>query len=96
MLTKTLTASVLAVTLAGASLASAGSAEAHWNNGGAFAAGAAVGLLGGALLTAPAYGYGYAPGYYAPAYYGPACYWSRQRWVDAWGYVHVRRVRVCN
>lgn len=97
MFRKTLTASLLAVSLAGATLATSGSAEARWGRNGAFAAGAAVGVLGGALLAAPAYGYGYGPGYYEPAYYAePACYWTKQRWYDAYGYRHVRKVRVCD
>ena len=100
MVRKLLTVSVLAATLAGASLAATGTAEARYGRGGAFAAGAAVGLLGGALLAAPAYGYGYGyapgPGYYEPAYYAPACFWQKQRWYDAYGYAHVRKVRVCN
>jgi hypothetical protein len=94
MIRKFFAASILAVTLAGVSLASTGTAEARWGRGGAFAAGAAVGLLGGALLAAPAYGYG--PGYYAPAYYEPACFWRKQRVYDAYGYpAGWRRVRIC-
>jgi hypothetical protein len=99
MIRKLLTASVLAATLVGASLASTGTAEARWGRGGAFAAGAAVGVLGGALLAAPAYGYGYGPGYYAapaPVYYEPACFWRKQRLYDAYGYpAGWQRVRVC-
>jgi len=96
MLKKVLAASVLAATLAGATLASTGTAEARWSRGGAFAAGAAVGVLGGALLAAPAYA---APAPYygpAPVYYEPSCYWTKQRWYDAYGYRHVRKVRVCD
>jgi hypothetical protein len=96
MFRKTMTAALLATGLVGASLATTGTAEARYGRGGAFAAGAAVGLLGGALLARPAYGYGYGPGYYAPAYYAPSCYWTKQRWYDAGGYPHVRRVRVCD
>ena len=99
MFRKFLTATVLAAGLAGATLASTGTAEARYGRNGAFAAGAAVGLLGGALLAAPAYGYGYgygpAPVYYEPTYYAPSCYWTKQRWYDAAGYRHVRKVRVC-
>jgi len=96
MFRKTMTAALLAAGLVGATLATTGTAEARYGRGGAFAAGAAVGLLGGALLSGPAYGYGYGPGYYAPAYYAPSCYWTKQRWYDAAGYRHVRRVRVCD
>jgi hypothetical protein len=88
------TASLLAATLAGTTLATTGTAEARYGRNGAFAAGAAIGLLGGALLAAPAYGYGYGYGY-EPAYYEPACFWKKRRFYDDYGYVHVERVRVC-
>lgn len=78
----------------------------HWgwrrhNNGGAVAAGLISGLAIGALAASaahPAYGYGYSYGHssYYPAYdYGPGCYTVRRRYVDAWGGVMIRRVRVC-
>jgi hypothetical protein len=94
MFKKAATAAVLAATLAGASLASTGTAEARYGRGGAFAAGAAVGLLGGALLAGPGYGY-YAPRYYEPTYYEPACFWKKKRVYDDYGNVYVRRVRIC-
>jgi len=100
------TVTLLAATVGATSLSATGTAEAYNGRNAAFAAGAALGVLGGAALAAPAYGYGYGyrPAYYAPApyygpapvYYGPACYWTRQVWFDGWGYRHVRRVRVCN
>jgi hypothetical protein len=99
MIRKIFIASVLGSTLAAASLGTTSTAEARWGRGGAFAAGAAVGVLGGALLAAPAYGYGpgyYAPAYYEPGYYGPACFWQKERWYDRYGRLHVRRVRVCD
>lgn len=86
------TASLLAATLAGTTLATTGTAEARYGRNGAFAAGAALGLFGGALLAAPAYGYGYG---YEPAYYEPSCFWTKRRFYDAYGYRHVERVRVC-
>jgi hypothetical protein len=75
-----------------------------WSNGGAAAAGVVGGLALGALAAGAArsngYGYGYpAAGYPAYGYrayndYG-GCYLARQRVIDAWGYPHWRRVRVC-
>jgi hypothetical protein len=70
-----------------------------WNNGGAVAAGVVGGLALGALAAGAAhpgyYGYGYGyPAYGYPEYGG--CYVARQRVIDAWGYPHWRRVRVCD
>lgn len=48
-------------------------------------------VVGSALASRPAYGYGY---YGGPAYYGPSCWWQRQRVAGPNGW-HVRRVRVC-
>ena len=90
MFRKAVSAAVVATTLAGATLASTGTAEARWGRGGAFAAGAAVGLLGGALLAGPGYGY-YEPGYY----YEPACFWKKKRFYDGYGNTYVKRVRIC-
>jgi len=89
MFRKVLAASILAGALVGATLASTDTAEARWSRGGAFAAGAAAGLIGGALLAAPAYGY------YEPAYYEPTCWWKKKRFYDGYGNVYVRRVQVC-
>ena len=96
MLRKTLSAAVLAATLAGAAPLSTGSAEAAYGRHAAFAAGAALGFLGGAAIASgPAYGYGYDYGY-APAYYAaPACWWKRVRVYDPYYGTVVRRVRVC-
>jgi hypothetical protein len=91
MFRKIAAASLLAVTLAGATLATTGTAEARYGRNGAFAAGAAIGLLGGALLAAPSYGYGY----YEPAYYEPACFWKKRRVYDGNGFYHIERVRFC-
>ena len=91
MFKKVLAASLLAATLAGASLASVGTAEARYGRNGAFAAGAALGFLGGAVLAAPRYGYGY----YEPTYYAPTCWFKKVRVYDGYGY-YWKRVRVCN
>jgi hypothetical protein len=79
----------------------------HHNNGGAVAAGLIGGLAVGALAASAAYpsvDYGYPYGYAAPAGYypadgygyGPGCYTVRRRYVDAWGGVVIRQVRVCD
>jgi hypothetical protein len=90
MIKTLLSAAVVATTLAGATLASTDTAEARWGRGGAFAAGAAVGLLGGALLAGPSYGY-VEPGYY----YEPTCFWKKKRFFDGYGGYYVKRVRIC-
>jgi hypothetical protein len=60
--------------------------EAHWNGGGAFFAGAALGLFG-AALAAP---------YYYPGYYGYAPYWNSYSYYPGyrrygyWGYPRYR------
>ena len=98
MFKKILTAALLATTLAGASLATTGTAEASNGRNGAFAAGAALGLVGGALLSGG--GYGYNSGYYEPAHYYGGGYgyhcWYKKRWVhDYYGW-HKVIVKVCN
>jgi hypothetical protein len=102
MFKKTLTAALLATTLAGASLAATGTAEASNGRNGAFAAGAVLGLVGGSLLSGGGYGYGngygYGGGYYEPTRYynyGYHC-WYKKRWVhDYYGW-HKVVVKVCN
>ena len=90
-----LSAALVAGTVAATSLAATGSAEAGYGRNGAFAAGAALGLFGGALIaTQPSYGYGYGYGY-RPVYYEPACFWTTQEVYDGYGYAHFRKVRVC-
>jgi hypothetical protein len=66
-------------------------AEAGNNKAGAFAAGAAAGLVGGAIIgsqlrpqVAP-----------APEYVAPDCYWRRERVFDGVEY-HIRRIQVCD
>ena len=101
MLKKIVSASLVAATLAAASLAATGPAEARYGRHGAIIGGAALGLLGGAMLgaaMAPRY-YDEPDYYYAPpprrVYVEPACYWTRQRVWDGYGYV-LRRVEVCD
>lgn len=76
------------------------------NNAGAVAAGLIGGLALGALAARPAYSYpAYSspaypvtsyPGYYGTGYYGGSpCYTVRERVVDDWGRVMVRRTQVC-
>jgi len=102
MLHKIATVSLVTVAIAGGTLATSAPAEAryghhHHGGGGAFLGGAALGLLGGALLSG-GYGYGYgAPYYYDsyPAYYYPRrCHWERRLIDDYYG-GYYRRVRVC-
>lgn len=60
---------------------------------GGLAAGAAIGAIAsqprGYYYDGPAYAYGPGPSY---AY----CHIERHRWVDDWGRMHIRRVRVCD
>jgi uncharacterized membrane protein len=91
MFKKILTATVLTAALAGAVLATSGSAEARYGNNGAFGAGAALGLLGGALAGA-AYNNSYQEDY-QPVYYR-RCHIERRRVSDYYGW-HWERVRVC-
>jgi len=68
-------------------------------NGGAVAAGVVGGLAVGAIVGSQANrGYYGGPGYYESGYqtvYG-ACHTERQQFEDAYGRIHVRRVRVCD
>ncbi len=92
MFKKIITASLVAATLAGASLAATGTAEAHWHSGG-FGAGLVGGLVGGALLGAAV-----EPHYYAgPAYYygGPRCFVRTRRIWDTPHAYHYANVTVC-
>ena len=104
MFRKVLTASLVAVALAGATLATSAPAEARWyhhGGGGAFIGGAALGFLGGALLSGGyCYGYGYygRPYYYddyQPAYYYPRRCHLEQRIVNDYYGGHYVTVRVC-
>jgi hypothetical protein len=88
-----LTSALIAASIAGATLVPTGAASAREGRNGAFAAGAAAGVVGGAILGSqvnrPAYGA-------APVYEERDCYWRRQRVydpdIDAY---RVRRVQVC-
>jgi hypothetical protein len=85
-----LTSSVLAAGLASATLLPTDAAYAEHGRNGAFAAGAAAGVVGGALLGSAARR---EP---APVYEEPACRWHRERIYDGDGMYHWRRVQVCD
>jgi hypothetical protein len=91
MFRKIVTGVVIAAALAGAAVVSTGSAEAHYGQNGAFAAGAGLGLLGGIIA-----GSTYNRSYYAsePVYYG-GCHIEHRRVEDYYGW-HWARVRVCD
>src|ERR1035437_5114200 len=88
-------AAVMALTVAGTALVTAGSAQAQHGHGfvGGLAAGAVIG--GG-----PYYGGGYYGGPYAygggPYAYGCGCYIERQVVINRFGHRVIRRVRVCD
>lgn len=100
------TAGLVALTIAGTTIATTSQAEARNNFGRGLAAGIAGTIIGGALIAGARHpGYAYGPAYYAPAYatpaYGPPdvyepvyprCHvaWRQNAWGDMY------RVRVCN
>ncbi|MEZ2130431.1 MULTISPECIES: hypothetical protein [unclassified Sinorhizobium] len=91
-----MTAGLIALTIAGASLATATAADARSHD--AFWGGVAAGAVGGVLLSEavrPAYPYAVypAPAYrsYYRDYYRPACYSEWRH--DRWGYPY--RVDIC-
>src|SRR5450759_937805 len=89
-------AAVMALTVAGAALVTAGSAQAqHWHGhgGGGFGPGFVGGLAAGAVIGGGYYGGGYYGGPYA---YGGDCYIRRQVIINRWGHRVIRRVRVCD
>jgi hypothetical protein len=92
MFKKVLASSLLVAGLAAASMSSTPAVAKDGRNG-AFAAGAAAGLVGGAIVgnaVRPSYGR-------APAYAEPDCYWRRERVYDPdFDEYRVRRVRVCD
>ena len=99
MFKKILTGTLVAATLAGTAIATTGTAEARYGRGGAFAAGAGIGLLGG-LLAGSAYNNSYyGGGYYdeyRPVYYRQYRRCTIQkRWVEDYYGGHWARVRVC-
>jgi hypothetical protein len=93
MFRKILTCTLVAATLAGAAVASTGSAEARYGRNGAFAAGAGLGLVGGLLAGAAYNNRYYDDGYYAPVYY-QRCHLENRRVRDYYGW-HWARVKVC-
>ncbi|WP_413990410.1 hypothetical protein ACMDCR_31580 [Labrys okinawensis] len=102
MLKKVLASALVLATVAGAAVATTGTAQAEYGRNGAFAGGAAAGLvggllLGGALSNRDRY---YDDGYYepapAPVYVQPRCWFERQRVPNQYDYgYHIERVRVC-
>ncbi|WP_448950755.1 hypothetical protein [Labrys neptuniae] len=97
MFKKILAGTLVAATLAGATLATTGTAEARYGRGGAFAAGAGIGLVGGLLAGAAYNNSYYGGGYYddyRPVYYYRRCHVER-RWVDGYYGGYWKRVRVC-
>lgn len=102
MLKKTMTASLAALTVAGALCGTSAPAAAWYRCGwgGPVAAGLLGGLAAGAIIgsaTHP-YGYGYGPAYaYGPEPVYDSCYLARRPVYDAYGdFSGYRRVRVCN
>ena len=85
-------AAVMALTVAGTALVTAGSAQAQYRHGGG---GFGPGFGGG-----PYYGGGYYGGPYAygggPYAYGGGCYIERQVVINRFGQRVIRRVRVCD
>ena len=95
MFKKILTASLVTVSLVGATLAATGTAEARSGRNGAFAAGAVLGLVGGALLASPGYAQpSYEPAY-TPVYYRRHRCHFEQRFVDDYYGGHYVNVKVC-
>ena len=96
-------AAVMALTVGGAALVTAGSAQAqHWHrhDGGGFGPGFVGGLAAGAVIGGVYYG-GYYGGPYAyydggPYAYGGGCYIQRQAFINRFGHRVIRRVRVCD
>jgi hypothetical protein len=50
----------------------------------------------GGYYGGPHYYGGYRGGYRGASVYGGGCYTARQRVVDDWGRVYIRRTRVCD
>ena len=101
MLKKTLATALVAATMAGTVFATTGVAEARDGRNGAFAAGAAAGIIGGALLGGALSRPAYAEPYYyepQPVYVEPqpVCYWRNQRVPNTYdaGW-HWEKVEVC-
>ena len=87
-------AAVMALTVAGAALVTAGPAQAqHRHGGGGFGPGFVGGLAAGAVIGGGYYGGGYYGGPYA---YGGGCYIQRRAFINRFGHRVIRRVRVCD
>jgi hypothetical protein len=90
-------AAVMALTVAGTALVTAGAAQAqyrHGYGGGGFGPGFVGGLAAGAIIGGgPYYGGGYYGGPYA---YGGDCYIQRRAFINRFGHRVIRRVRVCD
>ena len=87
-------AAVMALTVAGTALVTAGSAQAQYRHGGGgFGPGFVGGLAAGAVIGGGYYGGGYYGGPYA---YGGDCYIQRQAFINRFGHRVIRRVRVCD
>jgi hypothetical protein len=90
-------AAVMALTVAGTAVVTAGSAQAqHWHGhgGGGFGAGFVGGLAAGAVIGGGPY---YDGGYYGGPYaYGGGCYMVRRAYINQFGHRVIRRVRVCD
>lgn len=100
------TAGLVALTIAGTTIATASQAEAHNNFGRGLAAGIAGTVIGGALIAGASHNYyggpayGPAPVYSQPVYGPPVAYQTvYPRCHLAWrqdGYGDMYRVRVCD
>lgn len=93
---------VITVIAAVATAAAAFTSVPAQADNGQITAGVIGGLAAGAVLGAAASS-GYQPHYSGPAYYHRSyqpvysdCRWERERLVDAYGRMIVRRVRVCD
>lgn len=91
MLGKILVSTLAASTIIGASMM-ATPATARDGRNGAFAAGAAAGVVGGALLARPSYGYAEPRRVYVEP--EQDCFMRREKIWDGDGY-RIRRVEVC-
>jgi hypothetical protein len=101
MLKNVLASALVVATMAGTVVATTGEADARRGRNGAFAAGAAAGIIGGAILGGALSNRAYAEPYYAaePVYIEPepVCYWRNQRVPNTYdaGW-HWEKVQVCN
>jgi hypothetical protein len=98
MFKKIVTGALVAATLVGATIATTGTAQArYYGNGGVFAAGAGIGLIGGLLAGSAYNNRHYDDGYYGdyrPVYYRH-CYIASRQVAGYYGW-HWEHVKVCN